>query len=262
MEDFLIGQYYPVNSLLHRLDCRSKLISLGLFTAGIVMADNFTRMSGFLFLIPLVPFVARIPWRVLVKSMTGLFWLLAISVAVPALFGSGQPIVTLGPVSLRGEGLQQGGLTACKLLTMMVLTAVLTLTTRPVDLAEGMERLLAPLGKLKMPVHQLATIIMLALGFIPVLLEETSKIINARKSRGASFGNGTLTERMQSGVGVLVPLLLSTLRRADQLALAMEARGYRGSVGRTRLKELHWRRADTCLVIISTLPIIWLYVSK
>lgn len=224
------------------------------------MADTLIKVFVLLVLAVLLPFVARIPWRILIKGMTGLFWLLAISVAVPALFGPGQPIVSLGPVALRGEGLQQGVLTACRLLALMVLTALLTLTTRPVDLAEGMERILTPLGKLNMPIHELAMIIMLALGFIPILLEETSKIINAKKSRGASFENGTLAERLQAGVGVLVPLLLSTLRRADQLALAMEARGYRGSMGRTRLKQLHWQQADTLAVIVSSIPIIFLYI--
>lgn len=248
-----LGQYVPGNSVLHRLDPRTKILWTGLLMVATFMINSWQEyvMMGALTMLLLI--ISGIPLRQTLKGLKPLMFILAITALLNIFLTGGKPILTLGPVKITYEGV----ISATKLffrLVMLVITAsLMTLTTTPMTMTDGIERLLKPFEKLGVPAHEIAMMMSIALRFIPTLMEETERIMKAQASRGADFDTGSIFSRIKSFIPVLVPLFVSAFKRADELAEAMESRCYRGGKGRTRLKSIHFSSLDTTTTVIGLL---------
>lgn len=248
-QELMLGQYYPSDSWLHRLDPRSKLAGIFLFMTSFFVVNDYFLLGGLGLLVVGIIKLSRIPWPVFLGSLRPMLWLMAITLILPLIFTPGKTLFTLGPVAISQEGLNQGAYATLRLTIAVVVTSLLTFTTSPIALSDGLEALLAPFRRLGLPAHELAMMMTIALRFIPTLLEEAQKIINAQKARGARLDQSNIFVRTKAYLPVLIPLFLSAFRRADQLALAMEARCYRGGQGRTRMRQLKWQVRDTVAVM-------------
>lgn len=261
--DLLIGQYYAVSSPVHRLDPRSKiLISLLLITVLFVITD-FYGYAAAAAAVAGVALLGRVPLRLLLRGLRPVLFLLVLTVVLHALMSGreGHVLAALGPLVVTDEGLLLGLRMGLRLALLILVSSLLTLTTSPIELTDGLERLLGPANRIGVPVHDLAMMMTIALRFIPTLMEEADRIIKAQTARGADFQQGGPLQRVRSLVPVLVPLFVSAFRRADDLALAMEARGYRGGEGRTRFKQLRLGPRDAAAAVAAlsaAAVIIWL----
>ena len=246
LKDISIGSYLPGESALHRLDPRAKLLFLILYIVMLFLVSNpigYLLVAGFL----VFSFaLAHIPARLIVKSLKPLIPIILIT-AVLNIFlstGRGEPLVQWWIITIYPEGVQIALSMAVRIVCLIAGTSLLTFTTTPISLTDGLEQLMSPLKKIHFPAHELAMMMTIALRFIPTLVEETDKIMNAQKARGADLESGGLFQRVRALIPILVPLFISAFRRADELALAMECRCYRGGEGRTRLKVLRFHIAD------------------
>ena len=238
LTDIMLGQYFPGNSFVHKLDPRSKIILTIVFISSIFMAANYTGyllLGAFLCLITLV---SGIPVLIVLRSIKPLWIILLLTAGIHMFMTPGTPWVSIGPVSISEEGFRQGIQMSARLVFLILMSSLLSFTTSPIALTDAIERLLSPLKRVKVPVHELAMMMTIALRFVPTLLEETDRIMKAQMARGADFSSGNLLKRGRNMVPLLVPLFISAFRRADDLATAMEARCYRGGEHRTRMKEL------------------------
>lgn len=252
LQNFAIGQYMPGNSLLHRLDPRSKLGFVLLFAVFIFLANNWLTYFLLSLVLAIAAWLGRIAPAYLLRGLKPVWFLILFTILLHLFTTKGGAIyVEWGWLTIEERGVRQALFMAVRLTLLVLVSSFLTLTTSPLDLTEGMERLLAPLKKLGVPVHEIALMVSIALRFIPTLLEETDKIIKAQTSRGADFESGNLLTRVRNLVPIVVPLFISAFRRAEDLALAMEARGYRGGVGRTRRKQLRFTWRDGLLVLVA-----------
>lgn len=248
-----IGQYLPGDSVIHLLDPRTKLGAVAFLMVVIFLVPDFlgyALMSAFLLTILLL---ARIPVGYVGRGLRPVLALLAFTVILNLFFSGmegGTPLWHLGPLVIMRESLMRALFIAYRLITLVVVTSLLTFTTSPVELTDGLERLMRPFRRIGVPAHELAMMMTIALRFIPTLLEETEKIIKAQMARGANFQRGNVLERARAVVPILVPLFVSAFRRADELAVAMEARCYRGGEGRTRMRELRFSRADAVALVL------------
>jgi len=258
-----IGQYIPGRSFVHRLDPRSKLLFTLLFVFLIFLADE---PRTYLFLIGftlLSLFASRISLTYLFRSLKPIIWLILLTVLVHVFMTKGGNIVWEWKwITVYEEGVRQAILISVRLIVLIVMASLLTLTTSPLDLTDGIERLLQPATRFGFPAHDLAMMMSIALRFIPTLLEEMDKIMKAQMSRGAYFDSGGLVKRTQALVPLLIPLFVSAFRRAEELALAMEARGYRGAIGRTKLRELAWTRTDGVFLVIVIILVALFFLIK
>ncbi len=242
-----IGQYLPGDSVIHTLDPRTKIAAVTVLMVVIFIIPDFL---GFAFLTAFllgVLLLAGIPLGFVGRGLRPIFFLLLVTVVLNLFFSGiqgGTPLWQLGPLVVTRESLARAVFIGYRLIALVVVTSLMTFTTSPVALTDGIERLLRPFRRIGVPAHELAMMMTIALRFIPTLLEETEKIIKAQMARGADFRRGNLLERARAIVPILVPLFVSAFRRADELAIAMEARCYRGGEGRTRMKELRFARAD------------------
>ena len=239
LRDITIGQHFPGNSLVHRFDPRLKLVLTILYIVLLFAASNPLGLTLSLVFLAVMYAVAKIPFKLILPII--------VFTAVLNLFfvsGEGDPVFKLGFLTVYAEGIRYAVLMAVRVMALIAGTSLLTYTTSPIVLTDAIEQLLKPLGRLHFPVHELAMMMSIALRFIPTLIEETDKIMNAQKARGAQLDNGKMTERIKALVPVLVPLFISAFRRADELAMAMECRCYRGGDGRTRLKVLRCEKQD------------------
>lgn len=249
LKDITLGQFFPGKSLLHRLDPRTKILCTILLVVIVFLAKSMLAYGVLLLLTGILMALSRIPLRTLLKSVKPLIIVIFLTSLLNMFFTSGENVLVdvrfwFFHIVIRAEGVVSALKMALRIILLVLDTSVvLTYTTSPIDLTDGIERLLSPLAKVKVPVHTFAMMMSLALRFIPTLVEETEKIIAAQKSRGADFTSGNLLRRVKALIPVLVPLLLSSFRRADELALAMECRCYHGGEGRTRMKvmQLHAR---------------------
>lgn len=238
LRDITFGQYYPGTSVIHRLDPRAKLILTLAYLTMLFVADGMIPLTvGVLFVI-LFYALARLPAKLIFKSMRPVVPIIVFTAALNVLFIEGEPLWTFYFIKITKEGLLTAGLMCVRILCLIAGSSLLTYTTSPIALTDGLERLMRPLSAVKVPVHELAMMMTIALRFIPTLIEETGKIMAAQKARGADMESGTVLQRARALVPILIPLFVSAFRRADELALAMECRCYRGGEGRTRMKQL------------------------
>jgi energy-coupling factor transport system permease protein len=242
----LLGQYVPVDSVVHRLDPRTKILATLLLLVVVFAIQGFAGLVVLTILLAAVTLAGRIGPGYVLRGMRPLFWLLAFTFVLQVFFGEagGHPVFAWGPMVVTRENLTQAGFYGWRLMLLVFSTTLMTLTTSPMEFTDGMERLLRPFQRVGVPAHDLAMMMTIALRFIPTLLEETEKIMKAQMARGAEFMRGSLPRRIRALVPLLVPLFVSAFRRADMLAVAMEARCYRGGEHRTRMHELHLGQRD------------------
>lgn len=239
-----VGQYFPGRSLLHRLDPRTKVLAVLLMSVLIFLPRQVAGLTLVgLFTAALVA-LSQVPFLYILRGLRPLVFLLLITLVFNAFLTPGEQLIRLGTLVITREGLLLSALAAYRLVLLVICASLMTLTTSPVQLTDGLERLLRPLKSIGVPAHELALMMTIALRFIPTLAEEADRIIRAQTSRGGDFQSGNLLRRAKGLIPVLVPLFVASFRRADDLATAMEARGYRGGEGRTRMRELAFSRLD------------------
>lgn len=245
------GAYYPGNSVIHRLDPRAKLIGLIIYIAAVFMCNSYTLFAMmYLFGIAVV-LASRVPLSKVLKSIRGVLILLILTGVLNIFFTPGDTVLwQWGFLTLTAEGLNRGALMVLRLIGLIAFSSILTLTTTPILLADGVESLFRPLKKFKFPVHEFSMMMTIALRFIPILMDEADKIMKAQRSRGGDLSSGSLKHRLKGIVAIIIPLFFSALKRAEDLAIAMEARGYEGDNGRTKLRQLCWRGRDSLALIL------------
>ncbi|NLY20057.1 MAG: energy-coupling factor transporter transmembrane protein EcfT [Tissierellia bacterium] len=249
LKDITIGQYYPGKSFVHKIDPRVKLI-IGLFyMVSLFFIDSFILYGIAIVGVLLTIMASGIPLKVFLKGLKPLRFILAITFIINVLFTKGETMFSIGPIAVSYQGLYLACRMAIRLIMLIIGTSILTLTTTPIALTDGMEGLLSPLKKIGFPAHELAMVMTIALRFVPTLIEETDKIMKAQMARGADFESGNIMNRAKSLVPLLVPLFINSFRRAADLATAMEARCYHGGEGRTRLNELKLTGKDIAVLI-------------
>ena len=246
LRDITIGQHFPGNSLVHRFDPRLKLVLTIAYIVLLFAASNPLGLTLSILFLGVMYKVAKIPVKMIGKSLKPILPIVLFTAVLNLFFvsGEGDPLVHFWFLSIYAEGVRYAVLMAVRVMALIAGTSLLTYTTSPTVLTDAIEQLLKPLGKLHFPVHELAMMMSIALRFIPTLIEETDKIMNAQKARGAQLDTGKMTDRVKALVPVLIPLFISAFRRADELAMAMECRCYRGGTGRTRLKVLRCEKQD------------------
>ena len=245
LNDITMGQYYPVESPIHRLDPRVKIVATVLFIVAVFLAKSFLGYALLLGFLYLTARLANVPFRMLLKGLKPLRFILILTFLLNLFFTPGETVlVSFWKIQITKEAVLQALFYSLRLAFLVAGTSLLTLTTSPVSLSDGIELLLGPLKKIHFPVHELAMMMTIALRFIPTLLEETDKIMKAQMARGADFESGNLIARAKAMVPLLVPLFVSAFRRAGDLAMAMESRCYHGGEGRTRLRVLKITRND------------------
>ena len=243
--DITLGQFFPGESPLHRLDPRAKLILTFSMIVGVFLADSYPAYALFFLYVLGAARLSRIPIKLMLKGLKAVYFIIALTFVLNAFFGAGQTVLFHWQfLTITQEGLRIAMFMALRLMLLVFGTQLLTLTTSPIALTDGLERLFSPLAKIGFPAHEMAMMMSIALRFIPTLLEEADKIMKAQTARGADFETGNLMARAKAMIPLLVPLFVSAFRRADELALAMEARCYRGGEGRTRLRVLKYTWLD------------------
>ena len=244
MRDFTLGQYFPGNSILHRLDPRTKLLATVIYIVALFLAKWYISYGIMLAFLLLCIGFSRVAPGTILRSMKPLLFVILLTGILNMFYTTGDPLVSFWIFTITKQGLQNAGFMVLRIAMLVVGTFLLTYTTSPMDLTDGMERLLRPLSKLRFPVHELSMMMSIALRFIPTLATETDKIISAQKARGADFETGSLIRRAKALITILVPLFIGAFRRADELATAMECRCYCGGAGRTKLRILRWEGRD------------------
>ncbi len=245
LREITIGQYFPGDSVIHKLDARTKiLLTIGFIVALFIAKNPVGMAAGVLFTLAGY-LLSGVPIRLALKSVKPVVPIIIFTAILNILFTKGDTVLfTVGPVSVTQQGLLLASLMIVRILCLIVGSSLLTYTTSPIELTDAIESLLSPFKKVHLPVHELAMMMTIALRFIPLLIEETDKIMSAQKARGADMDSGGLLQRAKALIPVLVPLFVSSFRRADELALAMECRCYHGDEGRTRMKQLHYESRD------------------
>lgn len=244
LRDITLGQYYPVDSVLHRMDPRTKLFGTLVYIVTLFMADHWLAYVAATAFLILAIKVSHVPFRFMVRGLKAIVFLLLISVSFNLFLTPGTPIFKIGFLQITWEGLRLASFMAIRLVFLVMGSTILTLTTTPNQLTDGLEQSLGFLKKVGVPVHEVSMMMSIALRFIPILIEETDKIMKAQMARGADFETGNLIQKAKAMVPLLVPLFISAFRRATDLAMAMEARCYRGGDGRTKMKPLKYEKRD------------------
>ncbi|MFD6439285.1 energy-coupling factor transporter transmembrane component T family protein [Peribacillus sp. NPDC060186] len=250
LDKMIIGRYVPSDSVMHKMDPRAKLLLVFLFVCVVFLANNFVSYSLLAVFTILLISLSKIPLRYLYNGLKPIFFLIVFTFLLHILFTKeGEVLFKYGWFEIYEGGLIQGLFISLRFTLLILVTSLLTLTTTPISITDGMEELLGPFKKWKMPVHELALMMSIALRFIPTLMEETEKIMKAQTARGVDFSSGPIRDRVKSIVPLLVPLFVSSFKRAEELATAMESRGYRGGEGRTKYRQLNWKTSDSLLMV-------------
>lgn len=250
LRDITLGQYYPADSVIHKLDPRVKLFCTLIYIISLFCLKGIAGLAvatGFLFT---VIKISKVPFRFMVKGLKAIMILMLITAVFNLFLTPGEPLVTFWIFKITAEGIQNAVIMAIRLTYLILGTSIMTLTTTPNQLTDGLEKSLMPLSKIGVPVHAIAMMMSIALRFIPILIEETDKIMKAQMARGADFESGNLLKKVKSMIPLLVPLFISAFRRADDLAMAMEARCYHGGDGRTKMKPLHYDGRDRVAYLV------------
>ena len=254
LKDITLGQYFPGQSLVHRLDPRTKLIILIGYIVALFSAESWVSYGVLFAFLAVSVAISRIPVKSIVRGLKPLVMILVFTGVLNLFFTDGETeLVRIWNISITLEGLRRAIFMVVRILMLVSGTFLLTYTTSPISLTDGLESLLSPLKKIHLPVHELAMMMCIALRFIPTLIEETDKIMSAQKARGADFETGKLLDRVKALVPILVPLFISAFRRADELATAMECRCYQGGDGRTKMKLLRFKRFDYGALLVMLL---------
>ena len=244
IRDITLGQYYQTDSVIHKLDPRVKLVATICFIISLFVVKSWVGYVVAAIFLGTMIRLSRVPFRYMVKGMKAILFILLITAVFNLFLTPGEPLVSFWRVTITVEGLKTAVMMAVRLSFLIVGSSVMTLTTTPNSLTDGLEKLMKPLRIFKVPVHEIAMMMSIALRFIPILLEETDKIMKAQIARGADFESGNLIKKAKAMVPLLVPLFISAFRRANDLAMAMEARCYRGGEGRTKMKPLIYKKRD------------------
>lgn len=249
LKDVTLGQYFPGETSVHKLDPRTKLVLVIVYIVALFLAKGAASYALVAACLLAVIGISKIHLKVIVKSLKPLLLIIVLTALLNLFYGSGEPLVQFWIFKITKEGIENAVFMVLRIALLVAGTFMLTYTTSPIALTDGLESLLGPLKKLGAPVHELAMMMCIALRFIPTLIEETDKIMSAQKARGADFESGNLLSRAKALIPILVPLFISAFRRADELATAMECRLYRGDVGRTRMRQLKIARVDVCALL-------------
>ena len=255
LKDVTLGQYFPGSTPIHRLDPRSKLVWLVGYIVALFLAKNWMGYVLMLLVLAAESAAARIRPKTLLSGLKPLLFIVIFTGVINLFYGSGEPLVEFWIFKITANGIRTAIFMVLRIMMLVCGTFLLTYTTSPLQLTDGLEQLLMPLKKLRVPVHELAMMMSIALRFIPTLIEETDKIMSAQKARGASFDTGKLTERAKALIPLLVPLFVSAFRRADELATAMECRCYHDGEGRTRMKVLRFGGSDVLALVLCAVMI-------
>ena len=253
LRDITIGQHFPGNSLVHRFDPRLKLVLTIVYIVLLFAASNPLGLTLSILFLAAMYTVAKIPLKMIGKSLKPILPIVIFTAVLNLFFvsGEGEPLVHIWFLTIYAEGVRYAVLMAVRVMALIAGTSLLTYTTSPIVLTDAIEQLLKPLGKLHFPVHELAMMMSIALRFIPTLIEETDKIMSAQKARGADFESGNLIQKAKALIPILIPLFISSFRRAEELAIAMECRCYHGDEGRTSLRQLRYAGRDYGLIVFS-----------
>lgn len=248
-----MGTFIPLDSLIHRLDPRVKIASVIAIIAFIFIADTFYELLPYLVFVLFSFYLSKLPLKVLIKGLKPILFLLSFAFLFQILFTPGETLLSIGFLSITKEGLTLAMIIALRLILLVFLTNLLTFTTSPVSITDGVEELLSFFKFLKVPSHEIAMTMSISLRFIPTLFEEAERIMKAQMARGAEFGTGKFLERIKGYIPLVIPLFIGVFRKAEELAIAMESRCYRGGEGRTRLKKLKLARRDYLAIIVISL---------
>lgn len=251
MDSFTLGRYIPLNSLMHKFDPRAKIIAMFILMVSIFMPSGFVGYIGIVLVIGVGIYGSRLNLKFFWNAMKPMFFMLGVLFVINILVvKGGTPLVAIGPITIYSNALSQTGYITIRLVLMIVLTTLLTATTKPTDMTVALEDLMNPLKKIGVPANEIAMIISIALRFIPTLIEETGRIMKAQTSRGVDLQEGSLKEKVMAVLSLIVPLFVSSYQRAEELANAMEARGYVPEKKRTRYRQLHMKFQDYVLITI------------
>ena len=260
LRDITLGQYYRADSVIHRLDPRVKLVATFAFIISLFIVKNFIGyLIAGLFLAVCIR-LSQVPPRYIFRGMKTIFFLLIITMIFNLFLTAGEPIFTIWKFQITKEGIKLAAMMGIRLVFLITGSSLMTLTTTPNNLTDGLESLLGPLKKFRVPVHEISMMMSIALRFIPILMEETDKIMKAQMARGADFESGSIISRAKNLVPLLVPLFISAFRRANDLAMAMEARCYRGGEGRTKMKPLAYKKRDFIAYLVIVLYLVLIVV--
>ena len=250
IRDITLGQYYPSDSVIHRLDARTKIIGTVLFLVELFIVNSFKGFALSAAALFLVIWLSRVPVKFIFRGLKVVFILIIFTVVVNLFMTSGTILWQWKFLHITREGIYRAGFMGIRLILLIIGTSMMTLTTKPIELTDGLEKLLKPLKLIGVPSHEIALMMTIALRFIPTLLEETDKIMKAQQARGADFESGNLVQRAKSLIPILIPLFISSFKIAQDLALAMEARCYHGGEGRTRMNEIRFDKGDAVAALI------------
>ncbi len=252
LKDITIGQYFPGNSVIHRMDSRFKIVLDILYVVMLFVANNFVSLAVAGLFIIMAYCVSEIKPIMMIKSLKPLLPLILFTAILNLFFvkGTGEPLVSWWVITIFSEGITTAIFMIVRIVCLIIGMSLLTYTTSPIVLTDAIERLLSPLKKIKLPVHELAMMMTIALRFIPTLIEETDKIMSAQKARGANLDTGGLLQRAKALIPILIPLFVSSFKRANELAMAMECRCYRGGEGRTKLRQLKAGKIDYIISLL------------
>ena len=262
MEKMIFGRFIPGDSIIHRMDPRAKILFVFVFIAIVFIANSAVTYGILLGFTLLVVFLSKIRLYFLINGLKPVFILLIFTFFLHIFFTrEGDLLLDIGFIEIYEEGLRQGIFISIRFLVLVFITSILTLTTSPISITDGIEVLLGPFKRIKLPVHELALMMSISLRFIPTLMDETGKILKAQMARGSDIGSGPIKERLKAVVPLLIPLFVSAFKRAEDLATAMEVRGYRGGEGRTRYRQLDWRFVDSLslLVLAGLAGMLWYF---
>ena len=251
MRDITLGQYFPADSVIHRLDPRVKILSLIAYIVLIFCTFNFISLAFMAAVVLLIVLLSKVPLKMYLKSLKVIIVIVVITSMLNLLYGSGEPIFQWWIFKVTWNGIHNAIYVCSRIICLILLSSALTFTTSPTDLTDALERLMKPLTIFHVKVHEIAMMMTIALRFVPTLLEETDKIMSAQKARGADMESGNLVKRVKALIPVLIPLFVSAFRRAYDLAVAMECRCYQGGKGRTRMKQLKLQKRDYIGMLVS-----------
>ncbi len=244
IRDITLGQYYPEQSVIHRLDARTKILGTLLYIIEVFLVNSFAGFGLVILALGILIGISKVPVRFIFKGLKAVVFIILLTFVLNLFMFDGTVLWHWKFLTITYEGLYRSCFMALRLILLIIGTSMLTLTTKPMELTDGLEKLLKPFNRLGLPSHEIALMMSIALRFIPTLLEETDKIMKAQQARGADFESGNLMQRVKNMIPILIPLFVGSFRIAQDLALAMEARCYHGGVGRTRMKEIVFSRRD------------------